>query len=178
MFIIKSYIKYPSIPVYDLDDVEKRPSHYFIDINNSQEILRIKKDLDLDYIDGVLHLTYNDQVIIGFKLYDLIDHLWSYILNMMKEFLKNKRSEMSFPDQPTPMSIDYISDDYILFSVDYIQWKLPKYEFFNGLLLGAKDFFEKMILLFEEKNSKYQVQLKKIKDLENKISNLKKNVLH
>ncbi|HLC07162.1 MAG TPA: hypothetical protein VJJ26_03165 [Candidatus Babeliales bacterium] len=174
MFIIKSYIKYPNIPVYDLEDVEKRPFHYFIDINNSEEILRIKKDLDLDYIDGVLHLTYNNQVIISFRSYDLIDHLWAYFLNMVEEFLQKKRSEMSFPDQPTPISMNYISDDYILFSINFTQWTLPKYEFFNALLLGAKDFFEKIMLLIEEEKDSCMFQLRKIKNLEKQVNALKK----
>jgi len=75
MFIIKSYIHYPNRPIYDLKKAKENSSYYFIHINNTEEILRIKKDLDLDYIEGVLHLTYNNQVIIDFTYYDLIDQL-------------------------------------------------------------------------------------------------------
>ena len=177
MFIIKSYIHNPNIPIYHFKEVEKNPLHYFIDINNTEKILHIKKDLDLDYIEGVLHLTYNNQVIINFIAYDLIDQLWAYFLNMIEEFLQNKKSSMYFPDQPLPMSMKEISSDYISFSIDIEQpseWKLPKYEFFNALLCGAKDFFEKMILLIEEKNDIYQVQLKKIKLLKQEINTLRK----
>jgi hypothetical protein len=174
MFIIKSYLKYPSKPIYDLKKVEQNPLYYFVNIDNAQEILHIKNDLDLYYIYGVLHLTYNDQVIIDFTYYDLIDQLWAYFLNMIGEFLQTNFSKMSFPDQPLPMSMSNISDDYILFSINFVQWKLPKYEFFNALLIGAKDFFEKMMLLIEEEKEYSIHQLNKIKKLEPKIKALKK----
>jgi len=177
MFIIKSYIHYPNRLIRDLKKAENNPSYYFVDINNSIEILNIKNDLDLNYIEGVIHLTYNDKIIMGFTYYDLIDQLWAYFLNMIEEFLKNQFSEMSFPDQPLPMSMANISDDYILFSINFIQWKLPKYEFLNALLCGAKDFFEKMILVIEEEKDDCLFELRRIKLLEPKINALKKSNL-
>ena len=174
MFIIKSYIKYPERNVYNLNDIEKRPFYYFIDINNTEEILRIKNDLDLDYIYGVLHLAYHTQVIINFTYYDLIDHLWAYFLHMIEEFLETNKSEMYFPDQPLPMSMKNISDQYILFSINSVQWTLPKYEFFNALLTGAKDFFEKLMLLIEEEKNSCLFELRRIKQLQPKINALKR----
>ena len=173
MFMTRSYIHYPNRPIYDLKKVKENPFYYFINVDNVSEILSIKKDLDLDYIEGAIYLTYNDQIIIDFTYYDLIDHLWAYFLNMIKEYLETKKSEMSFPDQPLPMAMEDISNDYILFSINFVQWKLPKYEFLHTLLLHAKDFFEKMILLIEEKNDTYQKQLQKIRELESKINTLK-----
>ena len=178
MFMIRSYIHYPDRPIYDLRKVEQNPLYYFIDIDNTLEIIRIKKDLDLDYIEGVLHLTYNNQIIIDFTYYDLIDHLWAYFLNMIKEYLETQKSETSFPDQPLPMSIENISDDYLLFSINSVEWKLPKYAFFNVLLRGAKDFFEKMIFLIPEKKDTYLFQLNKIKELRPKIDTLNNNIYH
>ena len=160
--------------IYNLKDVEKNPFLYFVDINNAQEILRIKKDLDLDYIDGVLQLIYNNQEIISFRSYDLIDHLWAYFLNMMEEFLQKQKTKMYFPDQPLPMSMENISDQYILFSINSVQWTLPKYEFFNALLMGAKDFFEKLMLLIEEEKDDCLFELERIKTLEQKINTLKR----
>src|SRR5438477_10037499 len=162
MFIIKSYIKYPDMPVYDLDSIKQQPFDYFIDIHDTEEIFRIKKDLDLPYIYGVLHLTYNEQIIMDFTYYDLIDQLWGYFLNMIEDFLKNKKAEIYFPDQPLPMSMKDISEQYILFSINYAQWTLPKYEFFNALLIGAKDFFEKLMLLIEEERIYCLFELRKI----------------
>jgi len=173
MFVIKSYIHYPKRLITDLTKVKQNPSYFFIDINNTDEILQIKNDLDLFYIEGVLYLSYNNQTIMDFTYYDLIDHLWAYFLNMIEEYLETQKSEMSFPDQPLPMSMENLSNDYILFSINFVQWKLPKYEFFNALLHGAKDFFEKMILLIEEKNDTYQIQLKRIKSLQQQINALK-----
>jgi len=174
MFTIKSYIQHPKRPIKDFVKVNKDPLYYFIDIDNTKEILSIKKNLDLYYIYGVLYMCYNNQTIINFTNYDLIDHLWAYLLNMTEEFLQSKKSEMYFPDQPLPMSMKNSSDNYILFSINYVQWKLPKYEFLSTLIHHAKIFFEKMILLIEEKSNIYQKQLQKIKFLELKIKFLKK----
>lgn len=178
MFTINSYIQNPNVPIYHFEEIKKNPLHYFININDAQNILRIKNNLDLHYIEGALYLAYNNQVILDFTTYDLIDHLWAYFLNMIEEFLEDQNSaEMDFPDTPIHMSIKKLSDDYILFILNIkmmSEWKLPKYEFFNALLIGAKDFFEKMILLIEEKNDIYQKQLQKIKKLEPKIKALKK----
>ena len=170
MFATKSYIKYPHIIIKHFKDAQEE---YFINVNDLNEILRIKNDLDLDYLEGAIYLTYKNQILIDFCHYDMVDQLWAYFMNMIEEFLETKNSEMSFPDQPTPISMDYISDDYILFAIGFTQWKLPKYEFFKALLLGAKDFFEKMILILEEKDKSYQFQLKRIKLLEQKINTLK-----
>lgn len=119
MFVIKSYIQDPNVSIDHYKEVETDPFSYFVDIDNTEEILRIKNDLDLDYLYGVLYLSYNNQVIMDFTYFDLIDQLWAYFLNMPKEFLQNKKSEMSFPDQPLPMSMESISDEHILFSVNH-----------------------------------------------------------
>lgn len=174
MFIIKSYVKYPSMPIYNLDSVKQQPFDYFIEIHNTEEIFRIKNELDLPYIYGALYLSYNQQIIMDFTYYDLIDQLWGYFLNMIEEFLQKQKSEMSFPDQPLPMSMENISDQSMLFSINFAQWTLPKYDFFNALLIGAKDFFEKLILLIEEEKDFCMFQLRKIQRLEPKISKLKR----
>jgi len=49
MFFIKSYIKYPKKNIYDFNDLLARPSYYFADMDNPQE-------LDRFYIEGVIHL--------------------------------------------------------------------------------------------------------------------------
>lgn len=178
MFIIKSFIHNPNTLINNFKEVKKNPLYYFIAIDNTKEILRIKKDLDLDYIEGAIYLTYNGITIIDFTAYDLIDQLWIYFLNMINELLEKKKSMMYFPDQPIPMSMEEMPNNYILFYIDVetpSQWKLPKYEFLRTLLFGAKDFFEKMILLIEEEKQYYVTQLNKIKLLELKINNLQKN---
>lgn len=170
MFIIKSYIKYPKKNIYDLNDAKMRPSHYFVDMDNTPEILRLQNKLNRFYIEGVIYLAYKEKIILDFVHYDLIDQLWVYLLNMVEEFLENKKSEMYFPDQPLPVSMEYISDQYMFFSIDFIRYKLPKREFLEELVIGARDFFEKMISLLGEP---YQLELKKTKTLEQKINTLK-----
>jgi hypothetical protein len=171
MFTIKSYIKYPKKKIYDLADVEARPLHYFIDIDNTAEILPLQNKLNRFYIEGAIYLTYNKKIIMNFTHYDLIDQLWEYLLNLIEEFLENKKAEMYFPDQPLPISMEHISDQYLLFSINFVPYKLPRHEFLLVLLLGAKNFFEKMISSLGEP---YQLQLKKTKKIEQKINTLKR----
>ena len=45
---------------------------------------------------------------------------------------------------------------------------------FNVLLMGAKDFFEKLMLLIEEEKNDCLFELERIKNLENKILKLRK----
>lgn len=172
-FTINSYIKYPQKKITDLTDVEQRPFYYFIHINNIEEIIRIKKQIDFNYIDGAICLTYNKKAIMDCRYYDLIDQLWSYILTMIELFLEDEKSEMSFPDQPLPMSMRATYDNYIIFSINFVEWKLPKHAFLNALLMGAKDFFEKIMISLQEINCTCLVELKKIKKLEQEINALK-----
>lgn len=170
MFIIKSYIKYPKKNIYDFNDVLVRFSDYFVDMDNTTEIYLMQNKLNRFYTEGFIYLAYKEKIIMNFTYYDIIDTLWIYLLNMIEEFLENKRSEISFPDQPLPVCMKYISDQYMLFSINFIQYKLPRYEFLKALTIGAQDFFEKMISSLGEP---YQIQLKRAKTLEQKINILK-----
>lgn len=172
MFTIKSYIKYPHVTIKHFKDAQQK---HFIDIDNINEIIRIKNDLDLDYLEGAIYLTYNNRVIIDFCYYDIIDQLWGYFLNMIEEFLETQKSEMSFPDQPTPIEMKNISQHNLLFSIGLAKWDFPKYEFFDALLTGAKDFFEKLMLAMEEEKDFCIFHLKKIQQLQEKIIKLKKS---
>lgn len=172
MFTIKSYIKYPHITIKHFNDAQEK---HFVDINNYNEIIRIKKDLDLNYLKGAIYLIYNDQIIIDFCYYDMVDQLWGYLLNMMEEFLETNKSEMSFPDHPTPIEMKNASQFYLVFSIGFVEWTLPKHEFFTALLLGAKDFFEKLMLLIEEEKEFCMFHLRKIEQLKPKIMQLKKS---
>lgn len=182
MFIIKSYVKYPKKDITNLNDIEKNPFYYFIDINNVEEILRIQDQLDHNYIDGVLYLTYKKKVIIDFTYWDLIDHLWAYILNMIEDFLENKKiTTMGFPDTAIEMKMKYLNDCYMIFSIyrgTLLELKLPQYEFLQALLIGAKHFFEKAILSIQRNSNYYRIELKRIEQLEPKINALKSYEKH
>lgn len=170
MIIIKSYIQHPKRPIYNLKQVEANPLYYFIDIDNTDEILSIKKDLNLYYTDGVIHLNYYNQVIINFTDYDLICHVWIDFLIMIEKYLDPKKYNWCIQRQP--MSIQDIGHHgHILFSINTTNWKLPKYEFLNTVLYGAEYFFKKIIFLLKE--TSYLVDLKRIKLLQQHINTLK-----
>ena len=178
MFLIKSYIQYPDRGIYSIESVEKDPFFFFVDIDNMAEVSRIKDSLDLDYLEGVLYMEYNGHIMMGFTLFDSVDQLWAYLLNMIEELLKSKKAKTYFPDQPIEVIMEVVSDQDLIFSLDVhtvSKWKLPTYEFLKALLLGAKDFFEKMILLLGKDGETYLHDLRRVRELEKKIIIFDKN---
>lgn len=174
MLIIKSYLQHPKRPIYDLKKVCADPFYYFIDIDNTNDILQIKKNIEQCCMYGTVYLSYYDQIIIDFTNYDLIYSLWADFLIMIEKYLEPQHYDWCIQTQP--MSIKNISQyDYILFSINFVQWKVPKYEFLNTVLCGAEHFFEKVVFLLEE--TSYLVELKRIKLLQQHINALKKSNL-
>jgi hypothetical protein len=166
MFTIKSYIQHPKRPIYNLKKVDSNPLYYFIDIDNTDEILQIKNGLDLYYTYGVVHLHYYDQIIIDFTNYDLICSFWEDFLLMIEKYLDPKKYDWCVQNQPILIK-DISHHGHILFSINATNWKLPKYDFLNTILYGAKYFFEKIIFVFGE--TSYLVELKRIKLLQQQI---------
>ncbi|MEI4803816.1 hypothetical protein WAZ07_21775 [Bacillus sp. FJAT-51639] len=170
MFICNSYMKRPKVIIRDLN---KGLENYFIHICKTDEMNRIKKDIDLDYLEGVIYLKYFDNIIMDFRYWDLVDQLWAYILDMIEEFLVNGTAETYFPDQPILLSFKSISKDYMLLSIDgnvKKSWTLPKQEFLNTLIVSAEEFFTEMTKIFSS-DVQYGLEFEKIKRLKTSINN-------
>ncbi|MGP3780147.1 hypothetical protein ACTWKC_01920 [Bacillus sp. 4A_MP3] len=102
-------------------------------------------------------------------MWDLVDQLWAYFLNLIEETIETGESETYFPDQPLLLKMKSISNDMLLFEIDEKQKVLlPKLDFFKTLLKNAKGFFETMISFLEE-NCDYDYELNKIDELLTKI---------
>ena len=159
--------------VRDLEDLRKRPSFYLINIENLNEINKIKKNIDLDYIGGAIEIQYQNQMILKIDLADLIDQLWDYILNIIEDMLKFKRGTTGFPDQPTDMTIEDIGPNKVLFSIDAWEkktWCLPKKEFLNALLDGGEHFFFQMMIILPSEQSNFMHSLNRIKKIRSQIN--------
>jgi hypothetical protein len=171
MFYIKSYILKPKVLIYDLNDANINPEKYFIDISEKEKILQIIKKIDFDYLEGVIYLKYDEEIIFDFKYWDLVDQLWAYFLNMIEEYYKNGYVKYSFPDQPINLFFNKAENGLILFKVEANSkrnWLLPQYDFFKMILKNAKYFFEKMdeYLLIRKKKDFYKSELDKIERLD------------
>jgi hypothetical protein len=172
MFTIKSYIKIPHKIINNLKKVQQNPLAYFIDIDNEKEIVKIKKQFDLDYLEGAIYIAFNDQVIIDYTMWDLVDTLWAYFLILIKDIIEKNKAEIYFPDQAIKIKMQ-TDKNFIIFSLtipnnEDRRWVLPIDLFLKALLDGAQYFFEKMILLFEENQEDYLDELKKVQILRKK----------
>ncbi len=170
MFICNSFIKKPEVIIKDLN---KNVENYFINVCETNELIKIKKDIDLDYLEGVVYLEYFDNIIMDFKYWDLVDQLWAYILDMIEAFLSNGIAETTFPDQPVLLSFKNISNEYILVSIDENikkTWTLPKQELLTTLIFAAEDFFKQITKIFPS-TAQYDLEFEKIKKLKINIKN-------
>ncbi|HLW73210.1 MAG TPA: hypothetical protein VKR54_04110 [Candidatus Babeliales bacterium] len=175
MFTIKSYIQIPHKIIDDLKKVQQNPSAYFIDINNEKKIIKIKNQFDLDYLEGTIYIAFNDQIIMDYEMWDLVDTLWAYFLILIKDVIEKDKAEIYFPDQAIQIKMQ-ANKDFIMFSLimpnnETRQWNLPRDLFLKALLDGAQYFFEKMVLIFEENQEDYVNELKKIQKLKKKLWN-------
>ena len=108
---INSYILKPGHEVVPLKTYED-----FINVNNSENLLEIEKDLDDFYLYGAIEIKYKEQLLLDLDDCDLIDQLWSYILNLIEEYSKNGESEIYFLNYPTKIRMEKMYDNYLMFS--------------------------------------------------------------
>lgn len=151
MFELENYIKRPNKIIRDICNLERDKEKYFINLRNEKEILKIRKDIDLNYLDGAIEIKYFSRKIIGVREWDLIDKLWINIRNLIEECLLEKESEVYFPDQPLLMKLKLVNKKYVVFTVGGESINLPKKEFFNFMLLEAENFFNIMEKYFGQK---------------------------
>lgn len=171
IFNIKSYIKNPNIIIKDLSIINSNHKEIFIELDDDKILKTLVKDIDTDYIEGVIYLEYNGNILMDFRYWDIIDQLWAYMIQLIDDNLKNKEAEVYFPDQPIKLQIKSISNNLVLFCIEEnskIQITLPKYEFFKSILESAKKFF---IKIYEYLGSMvdYSYELDLINKLENKL---------
>src|SRR5947208_1561419 len=117
MFSVKSYIKHPTRNIYQLEDIQKNPSYFFIDINDATSLVSIKNLIDLNYIEGAIVIEYDGKFILDFIMWDLVDQLWTYLIRMIEDTLNTGCAETYFPDQPIKLEMRKISEDYVQLNV-------------------------------------------------------------
>ncbi len=175
MVIIKSFIVRPGVIITDLEETSVNPKKYFIDLDDKGELSKIADMLDPYYINGAILIQYCGEMILGFKHWDLVDQLWSYLIDMVDELLISGKSSTLFADQSLKIEIVNRSSDSMLLRCDQDQWILPKIEFLSTLLKSGRYFFETLASLFIMNGNDYCNEVKKIDKIEKHLLKITKH---
>lgn len=169
MVKVNSYIKYPHKNITDLQEVVSQPSSFFVAIEDTDTLHRIKENIDWDYLDGCICLSVNQQVIMDYYYWDLVDQLWAYLVSLIEELVidGHEVAKNHFPDQPIEIIMKSISENILLFKVGTSKYTLDRKEFFDALLSGAKFFFEQIIAITGD--AKYMTEIRQIEEVQAKL---------
>jgi len=123
---------------------------------------------DWDYIDGAIRLEINGQEIISLEMWDLIDQLWSYLINGIIEIEEGKKEfSATFPDQPLPFSYK-VNGPFIKITVDENKTAVNYKEFVSAIVYYSKEFFKELLRIEPSLCNKNQYYLEHLDLLEKK----------
>lgn len=171
LFYVNTFISRPDRKINDLSLLESKIEEYFVQIKNAPEILNLEDLLDFDYLNGAITLKYFEHSLLDVTLWDLVDQLWAYILNVIENLIHSGEGETYFPDQPVKLRLKSIPGDNVLYEIeanDHYKVVLPKNELIEALLDGAEEFFKSMEDYFKGKCN-YQYEIDKIASLRNRF---------
>lgn len=112
-----------------------------------------KSKLDYDYLEGAIIITYNNECLLSFKEWDIIDQLWLYFLDAIKKLKTEKSVHFFLPDQPYAISISEKNTSYLTLSFNDKKVSIEKSLFISQIIQSARFFFEKLLELFPEYSS-------------------------
>lgn len=162
VFHITSYLNNPNKKITDLNQLIYNPEQYFIDIDDSISIMKIYDELDYEYLHGAICIMYGDKCLMDYRLWDLIDQLWSYFINLIEDFYNTDFAETYFPDQPIKITISRSDKSNIIFTLNSSEWILNKHGFLSSILNGAQNFFIRMDAYAVSKNEYYINEINRI----------------
>ncbi|MCH1939858.1 hypothetical protein [Holdemania massiliensis] len=168
MIKVETYIKKEKV-ITSLKAANENCEEYFVKCEDENCLQYIE---DFDYIEGAIVIYNDEEVLLSFQYWDIVDQLWSYILEAFNHIANGSKNEkILFPDQPVEMYFDIISDDFLLVSIKKNKYQIYRKEFFDAMLENAKSFFgilkkcdNEQIILESKKN------LKKIDEIKNLIN--------
>lgn len=114
----------------------------FVKVNSKTEIELIT---DRSYIEGAILIRNYGQEIMGFKQWDLVDQLWSYLIDAIDELICGKQeTSFLFPDQPLKMTLstEKMNKNRLLIIIGGNKYIVEKAEFLFELLSAASKFYE------------------------------------
>ncbi|GAA2017622.1 hypothetical protein GCM10009799_52010 [Nocardiopsis rhodophaea] len=124
---------------------------------------------DSYYIEGAIEIFVDGRTFMDIALWDYVDQLWAYILNILVDLRTEKIARTYFPDQPIELSFRRVGHGRLLATLEVNKSDIrtvnaDEAEFTEALLSGASHFFNRM---HEILPGAYTTQLDKIDNLRN-----------
>ncbi|WP_406589651.1 hypothetical protein [Bacillus atrophaeus] len=100
MFNIQSLILRPNKKIKDFSVLKKNIDDYFVPLNNIGELKNMKSQLYPYYLSGAIILKYGEQDLLDVTMWDLVDQLWTYFLNLIEETIEKEEAKLIFQINP------------------------------------------------------------------------------
>lgn len=166
MIEINTYLK-KQVTISSLENINEEISRYFVPLNRKEDLCYID---DFDYIEGAITICADEEYILDFRHWDLVDQLWVYLLHAVYEMLtQRKEVKFYFPDQPIEFKVKMLSDYAILLSVKDEKHIVNRKEFMEALLEGGQHFFS---ILYQCDNGQMVSRSKEMLELIKEIRDL------
>ena len=167
MIEINTYLK-KQVVISSLENINEEMARYFVPLKSKADLCYID---DFAYIEGAITIRSDEEYILDFRHWDLVDQLWVYLLHAAYEMLTQKKEvKFYFPDQPIEFKMKMVSDYAILLSVKGEKHVVNSKEFVEALLEGGQHFFA---ILYERYNremiSRSMEELELIKEIRNLV---------
>ena len=138
MVNVETYIKKDKI-ITSLENINENHSQYFVHCEDKSCLQYIE---NYDYIEGAITIFCDGVMVLDFSHWDLVDQLWSYIIDAIYELSKGETQvQVYFPDQPLKFEIQNVSAYMLLVVIEERKISVNKQEFIVALLENAKLFF-------------------------------------
>lgn len=125
---------------------------------------------DLDYIEGAIYWSIGSQTLMSQEHWDLIDQLWAYIVNGVRELMQSGAYETYFPDQPLRLAFRLANATSIEVEVGEMAAIVDREAFFHSLADGAERFFTAMISLVPEHQETWRAYLRHLEEIKSRLA--------
>ncbi len=137
--------------------------------DNVDEMKRNRYFYESGYTYGAIELTVDGVSVFTKSMWDLVDQLWAYIVQMIQELRNTGMAKRRFPDQPLDFFFEAVGGRSL---VKVSAWARPPKNrtvvvteaesFVDSLLAEADRVFRILIVLIPEEASVYELCLERI----------------
>ncbi len=120
---------------------------------------------DIDYIEGAIECRIGGQSLLGKENWDLVDQLWSYILQGLSALHKGEEYESCFPDQPLLLRFRIVSERSVEITVGESGSCVDRRVLVSTLAAGAITFFTSMLRIAPSLSESWSQDLSQARSL-------------
>ncbi|GDY32628.1 hypothetical protein [Gandjariella thermophila] len=147
MISIKSYLRSPSGEFLSLSDCGAPP-------------------VDERHVEGAIEVVVDDVTVIDRSMWDDVDQLWAYIIDMIQVLEASGESHTYFPDQPIKLSLRKVGPELVLITLqageESRRATVDRQELIREIKREAEDFFRQLSILMPANASEYQEIVRRI----------------